>query len=254
MSMYKPLFIILMVFIFGFSVPGIAQAIDLTEGLSEIERAELDIEEDEEEAAEEEREEPDEAEDVEEPEEEEPSIFDIIDRRELSREIVFDPEKDRDVFVLPWVVDAVNATRLLVLGEGYLENEDYDQAISVFTRLISQHGGTQQSVLAEQKLAEAQELHHEKQLAKEEERIREEEEEVAIDPDKVSLPEEVKKQISAVIWDNNESYMLYGQDALRSGDQLPDFPDIIVYEFSEPNIYFQHEEETLSLEFDYENP
>lgn len=232
---------------FVFSLTGVAQTVDLTQSLQEFERSVLEdiIEETEEEAEKEELDEPEEI-----PEEPPTTIFDIIDRRELSREIVFDPEKDRDIFVLPWVVDAVNATRLLVLGEGYMENRQYDEAIRVFSHLISQYSETDQAIIARGKVSEAREYKRREELARARKLEEEAKKEVAVEVEpEVKLPPEVLRQISAVIWDNGHSYMLYRHEPLRIGEALPDYPDITVHAFSKPQIYFRIHEETLSLKF-----
>ncbi len=221
-----------------FSSTGLAQTLDLTESLTDLERHQLNMEALEADP------------DAEVPEEtvEPPpvTIFDMIDRRELSREILFDPDEDRDIFVLPWVVDAVNATRLLVLGEGYIEQKQYDEAIRVLGQLVTQYQGLDQALIGKEKLEQAQGLKRQQDVLQEQLLA---EEERAEQPDLATLPSAVYNQISAVIWDNEKSYILYRQDPISTGYSLPDFPQIMIHGFSEPDILFQVDEEILSLEF-----
>ncbi len=175
------------------------------------------------------------------------SIFDLIDKEQFSKEIRYNPKGKRDIFVIPWVVSAVNATRLLVLAQGYIEKEDYDRAEKILRKIISEYSGTDYAVTAKEKLSKIEEIKRKFELEQQKKKLLQKQKELEFK--NLTLPLEAQKKISAVIWDKNNSYIIYGDKILRKGDKLPDFNMIKICDFSEPYIIFIFKGHKIKYEF-----
>jgi len=175
------------------------------------------------------------------------SIFDVIDQQRFSREITYNPEGKRDIFVVPWVVNAVNATRLLVLAEGYLEKNRLDKADEALRKILAQYPDTEfsQTALEKLKLMEEKRALYQQQMD-----AQAEEEQKRIDALKnFKIPFEVQKKMSMVVWDGKDSIMTYGDDFLRVGDVVPDLKELKILRFEKPFVYFNYKGYEIKNEY-----
>lgn len=178
----------------------------------------------------------------------EPSIFDIIDQSSFSKEIAYNPKEKRDIFVIPWVVSAVNATRMLVLAEGHLEKKQYSESERTLRNILAQYPGSEYSKMAGDKLKIIADIR--KKQARLENFSKQEKERQKNELENLRLPKSVKKNISAVIWDSKHSVMTYRDELLEIGQKLPDNEKIKIHSFKKPYIYFTYKGKVIKTKFE----
>jgi len=123
----------------------------------------------------------------------------------------------RDPLTIPWVKKDVDAQNLFNKGLDYKNKNQIKKAIATFNILINNFPDTSWASKAKDELTKLEKLVKSGQFAESDEAI-------AV----VKLPDELRTQLSGIIWDEKEPMVILADRVLHEGDIIPELNATIV--------------------------
>ena len=155
----------------------------------------------------------------------------------LNPRFIYNPKNLRDPMVIPWIRQNVIAQELFNDVRKLVQQERYDEAMQLLTKIIDSYPGTSVYSQAQKELQKLKNILS-KQITAQQQKAGQK---------RVILPTWVYENTKGVIWDPQRPVVLVGEYTLGVGEAIPKYPSITVERIQKKLVVFKYKEKLFQV-------